>query len=92
MVYRTPSTDIAPVDRYTVGHAAVGVLMGLGGFPWRAAILVSVGWEFLEHFLKDEVPHLFPGGGTQDTLVNSAMDSAAMLAGYAVMRPPQRSA
>jgi hypothetical protein len=74
-----------PVDRYTIGHAAFGVLMGLGRVPWYGALGVAVGWEFLEHWLKDHVPRAFPNA-TQDTLANSTFDAIAMMLGWGAIK------
>lgn len=77
------------VDRYTIGHAAFGVMMGLGRVPWWGALTVAVGWEFLERILKDHVPALFPDS-TQDTLVNASFDAIAIMLGWGAMQvlPP----
>lgn len=72
-------------DRFTVGHAAVGVIMGLARAPWWAAIGVAIGWELIENPLKDRFPRVFPHA-THDRFVNAATDAAAMVAGWAAIR------
>lgn len=79
------------IDRFTIGHAAFGTIMGLGRVPWWGALTVAVGWELLEHVLKDAVPAAFPHA-TQDTLINSTFDALAMMLGWGAIRalPPAR--
>lgn len=82
----------ALVDRYTVGHAAVGVLLGLGRAPWWLALVVALGWEVVERPLKNAFPRAFPYA-TQDTLGNSLLDAGAMMAGWGAIKalpPPHR--
>jgi hypothetical protein len=79
------------VDRYTIGHAAFGVLMGLGRVPWWGAFTVAVGWEFLERWLKDALPRAFPNA-TQDTFANSAFDAIAMMLGWGAIKALPRQA
>lgn len=74
-----------PVDRYTVGHAMLGYLLGLWGAPWWIALGVSVGFEAIENPLKRRVPGLFPEG-SQDTLADSSADVAAWMAGYGLAK------
>lgn len=78
------------VDRFTIGHAAVGTIMGLARLPWWVAITVAIGWEVIENPLKDRFPQLFPHA-THDTLANATFDALAMIAGYAFIRalPPR---
>jgi len=56
---QSPYID-AWVDRYSIGHYAVGVLMGLGRFPWWLALGLSIGWELVEDGLKSNLPAVFP--------------------------------
>ena len=85
--YRTARPDEingAPFDRFTIGHAAVGVILGLTRVPWWAALGVAIGWELIERPLKRHVPKLFPHA-TQDTLPNALVDIAAMFTGWGVI-------
>lgn len=75
----------APVDRFTIGHAAVGVIMGLKGMPFWAAATVAIGWELIENPLKDRFPDMFPVP-THDTFENAAFDAMAMMAGWGAMQ------
>lgn len=72
-------------DRYTLGHLAAGVLLGLGRVPLPAALVVAVGWELLENPLKNAVPSAFPHS-THDSFKNAAVDAAAVMLGWAAMR------
>jgi hypothetical protein len=78
------------VDRFTIGHAAFGVLMGLGRVPLWAAVAVAVGWELIENPLKDRFPEAFPHA-SHDTFENASMDAIAMVAGWGAVQflPPE---
>ncbi len=71
-------------DRFTVGHAAVGVILGLVRVPWWVALGTAVGWEIIERPLKRHVPQMFPHA-TQDSLPNALVDVAAMVLGWGAM-------
>ncbi len=74
--------NIDPVDRFTVGHAAFGVMLGLWGMPWYMALGSSVTFELVENFiLKPSFPKLFPVG-KRDSLVNATFYTAAWMAGW----------
>jgi hypothetical protein len=79
----------AAVDRYTLGHASIGVLYGLARLPWWAALGLAVGWELVEDQLKDAMPGVFPYAA-HDSLANATCDAAAVMVGYALIRalPP----
>lgn len=81
------------LDRFTIGHGAFGLLMGLGRVPWWAALTVAVGWEFAERGLKDAVPVAFPNA-TQDTFSNAIFDAMAVMAGWTAIQlfPPEKKA
>lgn len=74
-----------PIDRFTLGHLAMGVVLGAAGAPFPLAIGVAVGWEFAEVPLKKSFPQLFPHP-SQDTLVNAVLDAVAVLVGWGVVR------
>ncbi len=71
-------------DRFTIGHGAVGVMMGLIRMPWWAALTIAVGWEIVERPMKRNAPALFPNA-TQDTFQNALVDAAAMMVGWGAM-------
>ena len=77
------------LDRFTLGHFSVGVILGLARVTPGWAAAVAIGWEFIERPLKDMYPEVFPHS-TQDTARNAAVDALAMLAGYGLIRslPP----
>lgn len=79
------------LDRFTIGHGAVGVLMGLGRMPWWGALTVAIGWEFVERGLKEAIPAAFPNA-TQDTTSNAIFDSMAMMLGWTAVQlfPPDK--
>ena len=73
------------VDPYSLAHAAVGVLLGLLGLRLRAVLAIAIGWELVEHVLKNLIPAVFPHP-TQDTLANSVGDILSALVGWAIAR------
>jgi hypothetical protein len=84
-----PPGEVQPIDRYTIGHVAWGVMLGLGSVPWWATLGQAVLWEIIENPLKRALPQVFPDA-RPDTLANSTCDILACMAGWAVMRalPP----
>ena len=77
--------NVAPVDRYTLAHSAVGVLaktMGLGAVP---TFFLAVAWEFAERPLKRSYPGIFPRQ-TQNAVLNSVFDVGAVMVGWLVMK------
>jgi hypothetical protein len=78
-----------PADRFLLGHYAFGVIFGLAKLPWWAVLGISVAWELGEDWLKDQRPELFPRP-IDDTRLNSMLDTAAMMAGWATIKalPP----
>lgn len=80
-----PAHGAGFVDRYTLAHGAVGVLMGAMRFPFWAAAGTAVGWEAIERPLKDRLPDLFPYN-SQDSWKNVVGDVAGMMAGYGLWR------
>lgn len=77
--------NVAPVDRFTLGHMAVGVILGLRGVPWWVALGITVGWELIEDPLKSSLPGIFPHA-SHDAPINSIIDGAAVMLGWAMMR------
>ena len=73
------------VDRYTIGHFAVGTLAGLGRVPWWATIGGAVLWELVERPLKNHLPRWFPFS-TQDTIGNAIVDILAVTAGWGLIK------
>jgi hypothetical protein len=74
--------NIAAVDRFTLGHGAVGFCLGLWRMPWYSALAASVVFEIVENFvLKPAIPALFPVG-TRDSFANATMDTVAWMAGW----------
>lgn len=70
------------VDRFTAGHAAFGVLAGLGRLPWWATLASGLFFDLvIERKFKDAWPELWPNP-TQDTWQNITGDTIAMMAGW----------
>jgi hypothetical protein len=74
-----------PFDRFTIGHAAIGIIFGLARVPWWVVIPFAIGWELVETPLKRRVPYLFPHASA-DTPANAIVDAIAMISGWAAMR------
>ncbi len=77
------------IDRYTIGHVALGTMLGLASVPWWVTLGQAVLWELVETPLKRRLPQVFPVA-TPDSFANSFFDVAGCMAGWAAMRmlPP----
>lgn len=82
---RRGTTNGDAFDRFTIGHVAIGVILGLARVPWWAAITIGIGWELIETPLKQRVPRLFPHASA-DSLINATIDATSMISGWAIMR------
>lgn len=69
------------VDRYSIGHYAFGLIMGLGRLPWWAALGVSIGYELVEDGIKKLSPTLFPDA-RPEALNNHFTDIVFNMAGW----------
>jgi hypothetical protein len=77
------------VDRFTAAHAAFGVLAGLGRLPAWATLTTGLVFDLIiERHFKNVMPNIWPNP-TQDTWMNIAGDTLAMMAGwkFATMLP-----
>lgn len=75
----------AALDRFTSAHAGVGVTMAVFNVPWWGALGISVAWEIVENWLKDQKSHLFPYS-SHDSAENSVADTIAVVLGFATTR------
>lgn len=74
------------VDRWTSGHAAMGVLYGsVTKMPWWLVLGLAIGWEVIENPLKDRYPDFFPDA-KHDSIPNAIGDTAAVMFGFLVGR------
>ena len=74
------------IDRFTLGHAMVGFLLGLWGMKTWQAGTAAVAFEGVENYvLKPAFPQLFPVG-EPDSLANAAVDVAAWMGGFALAK------
>jgi hypothetical protein len=80
---RPGEINYPPIDRYSLAHGLIGVAAGLAGFGFWQTVGIAVGWEIVEHVLKNLVPALF-AYPSQDTLVNSFGDVISTMLGWAV--------
>jgi len=72
------------IDRYTAGHAAFGVLAGLGRLPWWVTLSSGLFFDLvIERHFKNAWPNLWPNP-TQDTWQNITGDTIAMMLGWKV--------
>jgi hypothetical protein len=83
--FGAPEGEVQPIDRFTIGHVAWGVMLGLGSVPWWATLGQAVIWELIENPLKRALPQVFPDA-RPDTFANSFFDIAACMAGWGAMR------
>jgi len=73
------------VDRFTLVHASIGVVYGLGGLGLTSVCVLAVGWELVENPLKAWCPRVFPSA-TRDTLRNAVCDTLAVFAGWSAVQ------
>jgi hypothetical protein len=71
------------LDPYSLVHGLVGAVLAVFGLGLAGAIAVAVGWEVVEHVLKNVAPSAFPHP-TQDTLANSAGDVLSTAIGWVI--------
>ena len=77
-------TNSALFDRFSVGHAAIGMWLGAGGVGIIPAIAYHTLFEVFENYVaKKYMPDLFPDP-TADSLVNIVGDTIAMGLGWAL--------
>lgn len=74
-----------PVDRFTLGHLSVGMLLGLCGTGFWTTLISSLTWELLENRLKRKIPIMFPNPSL-DTLSNAVADITAWMLGWAIIQ------
>lgn len=73
------------LDRFTSAHGGVGITLASFNVPWWAMLGITLGWELVENYLKDQKPHLFPYS-SHDSAENSVADAAAVIVGFTVTR------
>ncbi len=73
--------NYAPLDRYTLSHAAFGLMLGAWRVPLPWVIAAAVGYEIIEGPLKRSTPFFFPYA-SQDSFVNAAGDALATVGGW----------
>jgi hypothetical protein len=75
----------APLDRFTVGHAAVGVAYGAAGLSLLWTIALALAWELAERPMKAARPEWFPHP-SDDTAQNAVVDVGAVIVGWLAVR------
>jgi hypothetical protein len=80
---RPGEINYAPLDRYSLAHGLIGVAAAMMGLGFWTTLAIAVGWEVVEHILKDVVPALF-SYPSQDTVINSVGDVLSTLIGWSL--------
>lgn len=75
-------THQAPVDVYTLAHAATGSLLGFGRAPWWAILGIAVGWSGLGYLAQ----RVWPAPVAATSMQNLVADSAALVLGWAAAK------
>jgi hypothetical protein len=89
---RPGEINYPPLDRYSLCHGLIGVAAAMMGLSFWATLAIALGWEIVEHFMKNLVPALF-SYPSQDTVINSVGDVLSTLIGWSlttVVRQRQR--
>jgi hypothetical protein len=73
--------NYAPLDRYTLSHAAFGLMLGAWRVPLPWVIAAAAGYEIIEPTLKEKTPYFFPYA-SKDSFVNAAGDALATVAAW----------
>ena len=71
-------------------HLGVGIAFGLFRIGLGPTLAVAVGWEVLEHVLKDHAPQMFVFP-SQDSLANSIGDVLSAVVGWYLAGPISRA-
>jgi hypothetical protein len=81
----TDLSNVAHLDRYTIGHAVLGFVAARAGLslPWTA--LIAIGWELAEDDLKVQFPKIFPEASA-DSKANALTDVVAVVGGHVAGR------
>lgn len=77
----TDGVNQAPIDRFTLGHFAVGIGLAAAGASPSTALVMAIGWELIEGPLKVRTPAVFPNP-SPDSPANASLDAAAMMLGW----------
>lgn len=76
----------SPVDMYTLFHVAVGSFSRMAGLSFETTIAMSLAFEWwIEPMYKEKYPGIFPVP-SQDTPINSAVDTAAVALGWKMFK------
>jgi hypothetical protein len=75
------STNHGPLDLFSVVHGLAGMAFGVLGLSLLPTMIIAVGWEALEHVLKNACPVAFVHP-TQDTLANAGSDVVSTALGW----------
>ncbi len=73
-----------PIDWWTPMHFGSGLVVGLLGVPFWAAVAITVGYEVLEYYHETPSGSLLFGSQSVETPLNSTIDVAAYLAGWSL--------
>ena len=80
-----PSRNVAPFDRFTIAHVAIGVILGLNKMTPLGITTFAVGWEIVEQPLKRKFSGMFPVS-SPDSLPNMTVDALSVIAGWGLIR------
>jgi len=76
--------NVAPIDRLSIIHTAIGVFYGLLRVPWYLTLGAAVTWEIVERQLKTHNPEVF-AWPQQESFANSLMDVTVTMAGWSAV-------
>ncbi len=72
-------------DRFTLGHLACGLIIGLMGAGFWTTAIAAAGWEIIETPIKYALPGIFPVP-TPDSFTNASVDALAWIVGWGIIQ------
>lgn len=82
---RRRNMNIAPVDGWTLGHIAAGVVAGALRMPFGASIAAAVAYEFVEQGIeRTQAGQRIFGSDGPESLVNAVVDVGVFAVGHLV--------
>lgn len=79
------NSTIKPIDRFTLGHVAWGIIFALMGVGFWTVTIGAILFELIENSVKRQLPWIFPEP-KPDTFANATIDALAWVAGWGIIQ------